>query len=180
MVGSDYEKGLKTLKEYIESQKAGNVTMEVTNVSSANILYTEEATNFFTNKDLSSIYAASYQKIIEEMKKQGADFAGAPISITTFFDMETGDVKFNPAIPVNIENIKEAGEIKAGKTYAGKVLKALHVGPYNTVDQTYTKMQEYMKINGLEENGNSWEEYIDDPAEVAPEELKTNIYYPVK
>ncbi len=180
MVGKDYEKGLKKLKEYTESQKDENPEMEIANVNSFDILYVEEATNFFQNKNISAIYAAAYQNIIAEMQKQGLDFAGAPLSITTFFDMETGDVKFNPAIPVNSDKGKTAGLIKAGKTYEGKVLKATHIGPYDTVDKTYTKMQEYMKANGLEENGYSWEEYIDDPEKVAPEELRTNIYYPVK
>ncbi len=180
MVGKDYEKGLKTLKKYTESQNKEGPIMELVNVASNNILYTEEADNFYTNKNISAIYASAYQKIIAEMQKQGLDFAGAPLSITTFFDIETGDVKFNPAIPVNSDNTKSEGQIKAGKTYEGKVLKATHIGPYDTVDKTYTKMQEYMKANGLEENGDSWEEYIDDPEKVSADKLKTYIYYPVK
>ncbi len=180
MVGADYEKGLKKLKEFTESQKDLNVEIETTNVKSANILYTEEATNFFTNTDMSSIYANAYSKIKEEMEKQEADFAGAPISITTFFNMETGEVKFNPAIPVTTDNIKSAGEIKAGKTYEGKVLKALHIGPYDTVDKTYTRLQEYIQANNIEINGDSWEEYVDDPTKVSVDKLKTYIYYPIK
>lgn len=180
MIGPDYERGLKQLKEFTESNDKGMQEMEIVTVNSANILYTEEFTNFFENKDISTIYAAAYQKIIAEMQRQGLDFAGAPMSITTFFDMQTGDAKFNPAIPVNSDKVKSVGAIKAGKTYEGKVLKALHIGPYDTVDKTYEAIQKYMKENNLEENGNSWEEYIDDPAEVDPDKLRTYIYYPVK
>lgn len=71
-------------------------------------------------------------------------------------------------------------EYKKGETYAGKVLKTIHVGPYTSLKPTYDAMIAYIEANGYENNGNSWEEYIDDPTEVAPEELKTIIYFPIQ
>ena len=38
----------------------------------------------------------------------------------------------------------------------------------------------HIKKNGYEINGDSWEEYIDDPTKVPSEEVRTNIYFPVK
>ena len=37
-----------------------------------------------------------------------------------------------------------------------------------------------LEANGYEINGDSWEEYVDDPTTVAAEEVRTFIYFPIK
>ena len=61
-----------------------------------------------------------------------------------------------------------------------KVAKAMHTGSYETVDQTYPKIFEFIAKQNLMPAGPTMERFLSDPQQVAPEELKTEIWVPVK
>ena len=103
--------------------------------------------------------------------------ANAPIDWKDWYHYILIDIQTEIRVLVNISLI---GRIEKGETYAGKVLKTVHVGPYINLKATYDGLIAYIKDNGYEINGNSWEEYIDDPTKVPSEEVRTNIYFPVK
>jgi len=59
------------------------------------------------------------------------------------------------------------------------VASALHTGPYETTEQTISKILEWMKSNGYTQAGPIMERYMDmDPSAVKPEELRTEIWIP--
>ena len=56
----------------------------------------------------------------------------------------------------------------------------MHLGGHlnkTCIDEPVLK---YLKENGLEQNGGIWELYVNDPGTVKPEEIETEIHYPVK
>ena len=57
---------------------------------------------------------------------------------------------------------------------------AVHIGPYQGITNAYISIEKYIKDKGLQINGKSFEEYINDPGNTPPEKLQTNVYYPVK
>ncbi len=61
-----------------------------------------------------------------------------------------------------------------------KVAKAMHTGSYETVDQTYPKIFEFIAKQNLMPAGPTMERFLSDPQQVTPEELKTEIWVPVK
>jgi hypothetical protein len=61
----------------------------------------------------------------------------------------------------------------------GCCVQCLHIGPFNSVKSTYTKIEEYMKENGLTQNGIWNEIYLSDKRKTAPEKLRTIIRCPV-
>jgi len=60
------------------------------------------------------------------------------------------------------------------------VATAVHEGPYETSGETYTKIAEWLDKNNYEFAGPILERYWTDPSQVRPEELKTEIWAPVK
>ena len=108
--------------------------------------------------------------------------AAAPRAITTKYSMEEMVCDFNPAIPVVEipQELELSGRIQKGASYAGKALKTVHTGNYMNLKVTYDAMLKHIEEKGYEINGNSWEEYIDNPEEVEEENRRTNIYFPVK
>jgi len=61
------------------------------------------------------------------------------------------------------------------------VATCFHAGSYETAIKTITKIQEWMAENGYVQAGPFMEKYMDmDPAAVKPENLKTEIWIPVK
>ncbi len=61
----------------------------------------------------------------------------------------------------------------------GRAVQVLHVGPYDTIHQTYRALGEYVEAHGLKLKGPGHEVYLSDPRRVAPERLKTIVRMPV-
>ncbi len=180
-IGPQFEQGLADLKKICEAvETAPAIDISQVEVTAQTILYTEEATPLNPDSIKMKIGNA-YGEIMALMSVAQIDMTGAPLAITTEFSLETMFWRFNAAIPANYpSDIKLDGRIKAGTTYAGKAVKGVHIGDYMNSMNTYNAIEKYIKDNGLEFNGEPWEEYVDDPTEVKVEELKTNIYFPIK
>jgi AraC family transcriptional regulator len=57
-----------------------------------------------------------------------------------------------------------------------------HVGPYDTLWQTWQAVfRDWLPTSGVElRDVNAYEDYVDDPSQVAPEQLRTDIFIPIK
>ena len=84
-----------------------------------------------------------------------------------------------------IKSIKEKkGEdisiVERIKFKEGRCMQTLHVGPYDKVEETYTKIFSQLEDEGLKTNVMCHEIYLSDPRRSAPEKLKTIVRVPVK
>lgn len=68
----------------------------------------------------------------------------------------------------------------AGTLPEAKAFEAMHVGPYDTLETTYTAIQEQMKAEGFRPSEMMWEYYLSDPS-VEPDPLKwqTRVVWPI-
>lgn len=184
-IGPEFEKGLNDLKVICEKEamKKKSPKLEIVEemVESKAILFISESSSLIS-EEISGKIGTAYGEIMALISVAKLEMASAPITITKSYSKEEMTTEFDAAITVvNIpEDLTLDGRIQKGQTYAGKVLKTIHTGSYNNLHDTYTAILDYIKDNGDEINGNSWEEYITDPTEVAEEELKTFIYFPIK
>ena len=78
------------------------------------------------------------------------------------------------------KGIEKIYEIAFEKITEGKCIQIMHIGPYSTEPETIKQMKEFMKQNGLVENGLHHEIYISDPRKTIPEKMKTILRQPVK
>jgi effector-binding domain-containing protein len=117
------------------------------------------------------------------MQKQGIVPSGPPFSYyhdvfseatsKGVFDMECG-------FPVS-EPAEGEGHIKAGKLPGGKTLKAVHIGPYQTLSETYEAVMAWAKEMGIQLGDNMWEIYLTDPdKEKDSSKWVTEILWPIK
>lgn len=132
------------------------------------------------NCDIAQKLGSAYGEIEALMQQNNVQFVYYPIVITHFFDFVK--YKFEAAIPIPTDkaNIQTTGRIILSKSPSGKMIKAVHKGPYNKVADTYNKIGSYMNDNGLKERDNSFEVYINDPSNTPEEELITWIFFPVE
>ncbi|PCI98381.1 MAG: hypothetical protein COB15_06105 [Flavobacteriales bacterium] len=179
-IGPQFEQGLVAIKEICENMKPTLVVSEET-VESKSILYVSESSSLMSS-EIGAKIGAAYGEIMSLVGIAQLEMVGAPMSITRKFSLAEMMVEFDAAIVVDEipEGLEISGRIEKGDTYAGKALKTVHVGPSTNLKATYDGLIAYIKDNGYEINGNSWEEYIDDPTKVPSEEVRTNIYFPVK
>jgi len=61
----------------------------------------------------------------------------------------------------------------------GSMATAVHKGPYETCEPTYAALFRWISVHGKTITGPIREVYLNDPGEVAPEEILTEIYVPV-
>ncbi len=124
-----------------------------------------------------------FGEIFAFMSKRGITPAGAPFaywhsmnseSISKgVFDMECG---FPVGMPVEGE-----GQIKASKLPKGKVITAMHIGPYETLAQTYGTIQAWIEENEYQVQEDMWETYLTNPCEVPDKSnWMTEIFWPLK
>ncbi len=61
----------------------------------------------------------------------------------------------------------------------GRAVQVLHVGPYDTVGESYRALGEYAETHGLRCKVPGHEVYVSDPRRVPPDRLKTIVRMPV-
>ncbi|MCK4362946.1 MAG: GyrI-like domain-containing protein [Dehalococcoidia bacterium] len=66
------------------------------------------------------------------------------------------------------------------KVEAAEVAATMHKGPYDQVGATYGALAGWIAENGYEIVGPSEEVYLSDPGKTAPDELLTEVRFPVK
>ncbi len=91
-----------------------------------------------------------------------------------------GSLEMECAMPV-ASDMDGAGRIQAGELPAGLAATVTHVGPYDTLPQSWSALTEWMGQEGLEPRGAPWEVYVTDPgAEPDQSKWRTEIFFPVR
>jgi effector-binding domain-containing protein len=73
-----------------------------------------------------------------------------------------------------------AGEVQPGELPPGPVAVGWHVGPFDTIAQTYGQLLAWVGEQGREPSGAMWEVYMTDPgAEPDPAKWRTQIFVPL-
>jgi len=113
------------------------------------------------------------------MDQQGLKAAGPAMTIYTATD-DTG-FQFMAAIPVaEAPSAAPGGDIKLGKSPAGKALKFVHRGSYDTMDTTYDAITNHLDEKQLDAQDLFIEQYMTDPLKTAEDDLVIEIYVPLK
>ncbi|MZP31097.1 MerR family transcriptional regulator [Heliobacterium undosum] len=111
--------------------------------------------------------------LYEEITAAGACVAGAPI-------MLYHDKEFNPEL-VDVEvawPVTDPNMVNATLP-AVRVAACVHVGPYHEMEQAYAALFEWTNRNGYRVESPMREVSCTDPSTTAPEQLVTEIHFPV-
>jgi len=183
-----YEKGLANLKvvaeaEATETDSPKPVQVSATQVAAIEIAYLEGLTAA-DPAAIAKALDAAYTEIAAFLKANGLEQSGAKLAINRFYD-ESG-WGFEAAIPFSGSETARSkaaastGSVRIGKTYGGRVLRGVHIGPYSSLPDSYRQLEDHMAQQHLESNGRSWEQYVGDPGKNPPEKLETHVFMPIK
>lgn len=121
--------------------------------------------------------AQSFNEVYGAIAAAGAEAAGPPFVI--YHSMPS------PGQPLVIEICAPvSGPFEPREPWrllvlpAGTFVSQMHVGPYDTVGETYTTLSEWVPAHGLAIAGPPREVYLSDPA-TPPDQIQTIIEYPV-
>jgi hypothetical protein len=97
-----------------------------------------------------------------------------------YLEFDAHSAKFDlgfPALEADLERLRAAGA-SIGRTPGGRNMTATHIGPYDTVSETYSTMDRAMQAQGLTGSKDMWESYLS-PPDTPPEQTRTDVIWPL-
>ena len=121
----------------------------------------------------------AFKSLYAVMEKQGLKAAGAAMTIYTSTD-DTG-FQYQAAVPIAVPPANPPkGDIAIGQSPAGKVIKFVHRGSYDSMDTTYEAITNYLDTKQLDAQDLFIEEYVTDPLKTPEDQLVINVFVPIK
>ena len=121
----------------------------------------------------------AFKTIQSYLDKAGLKASGPAMTIYTSTD-DTG-FQFQAAMPLaEAPKTPPTGKIAAGMSPDGKVLKFVHRGSYDAMDNTYEAITNFLDEKNLEAKDLFIEEYVTDPVTTPEDKLVINVFVPIK
>ena len=180
LIGMDYDRGLRMLKEIAEK---GQVNAQTTNrgrVDLKGFSYVglkKTVSMESIGEEMQKDFDRLYEDFIEKHQLQPENW----VSIYPKMDMRKMQMTYIAAISdegLNDQTIPP--DYVKGTVSAGKALEIRHDGPFDFIGNAWSMGMMYVRAKKLKQSGHPFEKYWNDPRETDPEALKTSIFFPLK
>lgn len=128
-------------------------------------------------KDLPMVLGEGYGKVMAYLGENNVQPAGVPYVLYLNDNMEALEMEIGFPVSKKMTGNKN---VISSSLPEGKQAAALHKGAYNTVEKTYNAIISFIKEQGKEVTGICYEAYLNDPQDTKPEDLLTEIVFPLK
>lgn len=119
----------------------------------------------------------AFGTVFAALAKAGVKPAGPPMC--KYLASSEDSVTYEAGVPV-AEPFASEGKVTASQIGGRTAAVGLHVGPYDTLVETYSKLQSWLERQGRKPSTVMWESYLDDPDETEPSQLRTEIFWPAE
>jgi len=180
LIGMDYVRGLKMLKEVAETgelkaKTEDNGMIEYQGFSYVGIQRT------VSYQDMSASMQQDFDKIVNDVVIQGGKGAQHWLSIYPKFNMNTMEVTYIAAISdEDIEGIELDSSYIKGDIEDSKMLEIKHQGSYEFIGNAWSMGMMTLQAKKIKSKKHPFEQYWNNPKDVSPEELLSSVYFPVK
>lgn len=126
--------------------------------------------------EIGSWLAGTYGAVAAVLAAQRIGPAGPPFARYHLveddrFEVEAGFVATHP--------VAATVDVEASSLPGGPAAVTLHVGPYDAMEPTYTRLQSWLTTEGYRPEGDAWEIYLSDPnTEHDPATWRTEVVMP--
>jgi effector-binding domain-containing protein len=118
----------------------------------------------------------AFRVLVEHAGATGAQWAGPPFVLYPAIC----EGEFEIAVCMPVVQGAQGGELATVEEVPGGLCAStVHVGPYDEVGNAYEALQKWMTESGHSPAGPVREVYLNDPDSVPPEQLQTEIDWPV-
>lgn len=127
--------------------------------------------------ELPAFFSRAFHDTMAALTAQGRHPAGPPFG--KYYGMPTDTVDVEAGFPAS-QPIEPSGSVVPGVLPGGRIVEAIHVGSYDTLQEAYADVQRYFRDHDLTPGEAMWESYLSDPgAEPDPARWRTQISWPV-
>ncbi|MDH4118080.1 MAG: MerR family transcriptional regulator [Acidimicrobiia bacterium] len=173
---ADQERMLRFIEKLIE-REGGIMPYEVTvkQVTEQPVLATRKHTSV---KTIGDDLQAAFGALVAAMGSTGAEMAGAPFVI--YHDVIDEDTDGDIEVCTPVASAAELeGDVYAATIPGGSVAFTVHRGPYQEIAPAYHTVTGWIQDHGHQFAGPPREIYLNDPTLVAPEDILTEIQWPI-
>ncbi len=135
--------------------------------------------------DLGALFGEHLPNIAHRLADLGAQPSGPPYGRYHQFGPEQATVEIGiptaaPASTLSPMADAAEGELAASELPGGEVAVAVHRGSYDSLPATYATLEKWIGDQGRSVGDAPWESYVDDPSEVDPADLRTEVCWPIR
>lgn len=180
MLGPDYDKGLARLKPLVEGlPKSGFADLQITTVETqAGPLLLYGAHSADEPNAIGVALGVGYSKLAGFISTKGLNQVAPPVAI--FYGETHGALSLDAGIPVDRDELTPAAPIRAGRSHAGRALRAVYRGPYSGLAAARAGLNAFVAASGYVQDGPRWEQYVSDPSATAAADLVTYLFVPIR
>ena len=117
-----------------------------------------------------------YTSIARYLGELGEEPAGPPFA--RYHNMNVADLDVEAGFPTG-EEAEGRADIQSGELPASMVATCVHTGTYQSLDESYDALLRFIQTHGYVPAGPIYEFYLNDPADVGPQQLQTKLVIPV-
>lgn len=179
-ISNDYDRGLRLLKDYIESGSTKcDVSVEGV-VQAPSTLYAGK-TYVSSMANMSDSMGTAFPEVFNAATEAGGDISGMPFSIYNKMDMVSSNCTYTAAIPLST-SVDTANGVSVSERPECKAMKIVHTGPYRHLGNAWATGMSDMRHAKLKASKAipPFEIYVNDPENTPEEALITEIYMPVR
>jgi effector-binding domain-containing protein len=130
--------------------------------------------------ELGAFYTAVLGAVSAAVQRAGGAVAGPPFGWYHGTPTDTADVAGGFPVSGLAEGALD-GEVAVLERPACLAAAALHIGPFETLADTYRELDAWLNDRQLDRAEHSWEEYLSDPeTQPDPEDWQTRIVWPLQ
>ena len=179
-IGMDYERGLKMLKEWIETGTILSTT-NIRGVEPVGPLRMAGIRRTTSMKDIGSSMQDSFCQAEAGFRKHGLPIEREGITVYHSCDMKTGmfDYTSGWVLPESAGDVPS--ELSTWSIPAINALRVDHTGSYDNFGNAWSAAHQYARYKKLKQSKvGTFEIYRNDPGQTEPADLQTEIYLPLK
>ncbi|WP_422356714.1 SRPBCC family protein [Roseivirga pacifica] len=180
-VGMDFERGLKLLKDYLEDGEVHSKLEFTGEGKYEGCQYLGLKTSCGMD-EIGEAMAKDFSELMTAAEPIKGEVSGAPFTIYHKWNIAKGKVDYTVGVPLKkvpdtIPNGLSLGSLPSSSTYT-----VTHTGPYHHLGNAWGAQMNLSRSKAYKQNKkmDPFEVYVSDPSTTAPNELITEIRFPIK
>jgi DNA gyrase inhibitor GyrI len=177
MIGMDYERGLRMLKEHVETGAINSATT-IEGIVDVPAIHWVGASAEVAMSEIGDSMHQSMPQALKTAEQAGASISGPPGVIYDNMDIKNQRCRYTAFVPV-----AEAVDASPNGTIeGGKALKVIHTGRYDHLGNSWSTAMTHQRHHKMKPSKSQapYEIYVSDPADTPEAELVTEIYLPLR
>jgi len=180
-IGMDYERGLRMLKEYVETSAVAS-KVEIAGIVNTEAQRYVGLANGCALDKIGEVMPEDFIKLNDCVQEHALTVNNPPLAIYQTFDPANQHSEFITAIPIADSTAEIPAPFIVGELPAGRALKVTHTGKYPHLGNAWATAMTYARHHKIKTQKSpvGVEVYVNNPDETAEDALISQVLLPLR